>query len=307
VSLLNQSNPPKLAQPMPFTKITSALWLLMGLILQPSMGQIATTRSANPSPLHTSVFLTKKKDSKSTKHRSQTKHRAARKSQGPAREESFEEVFPPGHKFTPEEKAEASTLGVYFANSLWKDAYKLSTKSVKQHPERWWLQAAAAAAAANLNRPKDVIAAVDEAIRTNNGDANRGNLTELKVLKANAQSRLGQKSAAISTFLEAANTSPKDPYSRAGAAWIYATAADAQIRNGATAVTLATEAAKLSHEKDATILDVLAAAYAEQGNFAEAQHWEGKAILSGDSLDIPYYQRRLQSYQANKPWRENSK
>jgi hypothetical protein len=290
---------------MPFTKITSALWLLTGLVLPPTMAQIATTGSENPSPANTSVFLTKKAGT--SKHRSQTKHRAAKKSQGPAREESFEEVFPPGHKFTPEEKAEASTLGVYFANSLWKDAYKLSTKSVKQHPERWWLQAARAAAAANLNRPKDVIVAVDEAIRTNNGDANRGNLTELKVLKANAQSRLGQKSAAISTFVEAANTSPKDPYSRAGAAWIYATAADAQIRNGATAVTLATEAAKLSHEKESTILDVLAAAYAEQGNFSLAQQWEGKAILSGDSQDIPYYQRRLQFYQANKPWRENSK
>jgi hypothetical protein len=305
VSVLNHSKPSKLVKPMPFTKITSALWLLTGLVLPPTMAQIVTAGSENPSPANTSVFLTKKAGT--SKHRSQTKHRAAKKSQGPAREESFEEVFPPGHKFTPEEKAEASTLGVYFANSLWKDAYKLSTKSVKQHPERWWLQAARAAAAANLNRPKDVIAAVDEAIRTNNGDANRGNLTELKVLKANAQSRLGQKSAAISTFVEAANTSPKDPYSRAGAAWIYATAADAQIRNGGTAVTLATEAAKLSHEKDATILDVLAAAYAEQGNFSLAQQWEGKAILSGDSQDIPYYQRRLQSYQANKPWRENSK
>jgi tetratricopeptide (TPR) repeat protein len=290
---------------MRFTKITTAFWLVTGLALPPVMAEASTTASGNLKPAKFSVFVTKKKAKSTSKHRSH--HRAARKSQGPAREESFEEVFPPGHKFTPEEKAEASTLGTYFANAMWKDAYKLSTKSVKQHPERWWLQAARAAAATNLNRPKDVIDAVDQAIRTNNGDANRGNLTELKVLKANALSRLGQKSAAISTFLEAANTSPKDPYSRAGAAWIYATATDAQIRNGATAVTLATEAAKLSHEKDATVLDVLAAAYAEQGNFALAQKWEGKAILAGDSDDIPFYQHRLGYYQANKPWRENSK
>jgi tetratricopeptide (TPR) repeat protein len=299
---------------MRFTKIASALCLVTGIALQPVIAETSTFVSGEPGPIKSSVFVTKntsgstKKGSKSSsKRRSQTKHRAARKSQGPAREESFEEVFPPGHKFTPEEKAEASTLGTYFANAMWKDAYKLSTKSVKQHPDRWWLHAARAAAATNLNRPKDVIAAVDEAIRTNNGDANRGNLTELKVLKANALSRLGQKSAAISTFLEAANTSPRDPYSRAGAAWIYATAGDAQIRDGAKAVSFATEAAKLSHEKDATILDVLAAAYAEQGNFALAQKWEGKAILSGDSDDIPYYQHRLGYYQSNKPWRENSK
>ncbi|HZC35767.1 MAG TPA: hypothetical protein VE242_09145, partial [Chthoniobacterales bacterium] len=275
--------------------------------LPPVMAEPSPATTGSRGSAQSSVFLAKKKaNSNPKKRRSQTKHRAARKSQGPAREESFEEVFPPGHKFTPEEKAEASTLGTYFANAMWKDAYKFSTKSAKQHPERWWLHAARAAAAANLNRPKDVIAAVDDAIRTNNGDANRGNLTELKILKANALSRLGQKSAAINTFLEAASTSPRDPYSLAGAAWIYATAADSQIRNGAKAVTLATEATKLSHEKDATILDVLAAAYAEQGNFALAQKWEGKAILSGNSDDIPYYQHRLSFYQSNKPWRENS-
>jgi tetratricopeptide (TPR) repeat protein len=297
---------------MRFTKVASLLWLASGFALQAVEANTSPTESNNLSPAGLSVFVAKKTSgntaSKSkSKGRSKTKHRAARKSQGPAREESFEEVFPPGHKFTPDEKAEASTLGTYFANAMWKDAYKLSTKSAKEHPDRWWLHAARAAAAANLNRPKDVIDAVDSALRTNNGDANRGNLTELKVLKANALSRLGQKSAAITTFLEAASTSPRDPYSRAGAAWIYATAADAQVRNGAKAVSLATEAARLSHEKEGTILDVLAAAYAEQGNFGLAQKWEGKAILSGDSDDIPYYQHRLGYYQANKPWREDSR
>jgi hypothetical protein len=70
---------------------------------------------------------------------------------------------------------------------------------------------------------------------------------------------------------------------------------------------LATEAAKLAHEKDATILDVLAAAYAAQGDFASAQRWEGKAILAGEADDIPQFQRRLVYYQANKPWTEDSK
>jgi hypothetical protein len=70
---------------------------------------------------------------------------------------------------------------------------------------------------------------------------------------------------------------------------------------------LATEAAKLAHQKDATILDVLAAAYAAQGDFASAQRWEGKAILGGDTEDIPEFQKRLVYYQTNKPWTEDSK
>lgn len=234
------------------------------------------------------------------------RHHAARHNQGPSEDQTFEEIFPPGHKFTPEEKAEASALGVFVDHGMWKDAFKYTNHALKAHPERWWLQAARAAAASNLNRPKDTIEAVDEAIRTNNGDANRLNLSQLYTLKANALSRLNRKSEALNLFLSAAQLSPRDPFSRAGAAWLYATAADPQIRNGAKAVKLATEAARLSNEKQATILDVLAAAYAEQGDFKSAKKWEDKAILRGDPQDVPYYQHRLQTFQSGKPWREST-
>jgi tetratricopeptide (TPR) repeat protein len=248
-----------------------------------------------------------KQSTKGHSHRSLSKHRIARKGQGPAPTQSFDEIFPPGHKFTPEERAEASEFGVFCENGLWKDAYNFATRAVKQHPERWWLYAARAAAAANLNRHKDVIDAVDRALQTNNGDANRLNVCQLQILKANAQSRLGNRAEAINTFLQAAQTDPKDPFSRAGAAWLYATSKDPKIHNPALAMQLATEAAKLAHEKDATILDVLAAAYAANGDFTSAQHWEGKAMVAGDSEDIPQYQRRLIYYQSNKPWTEDSK
>jgi tetratricopeptide (TPR) repeat protein len=253
-----------------------------------------------------SIHKTSKKSQAAKMHRL-SKHRIARRGQGPAPQQSFDEIFPPGHKFTPEEKAEASEFGVFCENGLWKDAYNFATKAVKQHPERWWLYAARAAAAANLNRHKDVIDAVDHALQTNNGDANRLNLCQLQILKANAQSRLGDKAGALNTFLQAAQTDPKDPYSRAGAAWLYATTKDPKVHNPAVAVQLASEAAKLARQKDATILDVLAAAYASQGNFTAAQQWEGKAILNGEPDDIPQFQRRLAYYQANKPWTEDSK
>jgi tetratricopeptide (TPR) repeat protein len=222
------------------------------------------------------------------------------------RTEALEEIFPPGHRFTDEEKAEASALGVYMQNGLWKDAYKYSTRAGRQHPERWWLHAARAAAAANVNRPKDTIESVDQALLTNHGDANRLNLSQLYILKANALSRLNRKYDAINSFYDAARANPKDPYSWAGAAWLYATAEDNGIRDGSRAVSLATEAAKLSREQDATILDVLAASYAEAGDFSAAQRWEEKAILIGDPADMPFYQQRLQSYQVGRPWREGN-
>ena len=217
-----------------------------------------------------------------------------------------QEIFPPGHKFTPEEKAEASEIGALVQNGMWKEAFKAATKAGKEHPERWWLQAARAAAASNLNRPKDTIEAVDAAIQNNEGDANRLNLAQLYTLRANALSRLGRKSEAMNDFQNAIRLSKTDPICRAGAAWLYATTADAQIRNGANAVALATEAAKLTLWKDDTVLDVLAAGYAEAGDFKSAQKWEEKAILLGSEQDVPFYQRRLLSYQEGKAWRENS-
>jgi tetratricopeptide (TPR) repeat protein len=234
------------------------------------------------------------------------RHHRANRYQGPTVEQVPEEIFPPGHKFTSEEKAEASQIGALVQNGMWKDAFKASSKAAKEHPERWWLQAARAAAASNLNRPKDVIDAVDAALKTNQGDANRLNLAELYTLRANALSRLERKSEALNDFQTAIKLSKTDPVCRAGAAWVYATSADPQIRNGSSAIALATEAAKLSAWKDDTVLDVLAAGYAEAGDFRSAQKWEEKAILLGSPQDVPYYQHRLLNYQSGKPWRENS-
>ena len=243
-------------------------------------------------------------NNKSNKRYAYSRHHPATRTQGPAPEASLEEIFPEGHRLTDDEKQEATAIGLYCDSGNWKGALKSANQALKRHPERWWLQAARAAAAANLNRPKDVIDAVNAALAWNQGDANKQNVNQLMLLKANAQSRLNLKRDAAQTYLDASKLLPKDPYSRAGAAWLFATANDPQLRNGSAAVQLANEAVKLTGEKDATMLDVLAAAYAEQGNFALAQKWEAKAILKGDSQDIPYYQQRMQSYQANRPWRE---
>jgi hypothetical protein len=282
-------------------KILSAFIFLFCLAINPGVAETSSHSKHKSSSTHANKHGT----SKSSKHHYAKRHRANR-SQGPTVEEIPQEIFPPGHKFTPEEKAEASEIGVMVENGMWKEAFKAATKAGKQHPERWWLQAARAAAASNLNRPKDTIDAVNAAIQSNGGDANRLNLAQLYTLRANAFSRLGRKSEALADFQSAIKLSKTDPISRAGAAWLYATTSDAQLRNGASAVALATEAAKLTQWKDDTVLDVLAAGYAEAGNFSSAQKWEEKAILLGSQQDIPFYQRRLLSYQSGKAWRETS-
>jgi tetratricopeptide (TPR) repeat protein len=292
-------------------KIFSAFLLLFCLANNAVPAESSSGSKHKTSSKHTtSKNATSKKHSTSkggsSKHHYYTRRHRANRSQGPTVEQVPQEIFPPGHKFTPEEKAEASQIGAMVENRLWKDAFKAATAAGKQHPERWWLQAARAVAASNLNRPKDTIEAVNAAIQNNGGDANRLNLAQLYTLRANAYSRLGRKADALNDFRNAISLSKTDPICRAGAAWLYATTSDAQLRNGAIAVALATEAAKLTQWKDDTVLDVLAAAYAEGGDFRSAQKWEEKAILLGSQQDIPYYQRRLLFYQSGKAWRENS-
>ncbi len=285
-------------------KLFSAFFFLFCLAINPGFAEKSSGSKHQNSSKHSASKKHATSKRASSKHHYARHHRANR-SQGPTVEAVPQEFFPPGHKFTPEEKAEASEIGAMVENGLWKEAFKAATKAGKQHPERWWLQAARAAAASNLNRPKDTIDAVNAAIQYNAGDANRLNLAQLYTLRANAFSRLGRKSDALNDFQSAIKLSKTDPVCRAGAAWVYATASDAQVRNGASAVALATEAAKLTQWKDDTVLDVLAAAYAEAGDFSAAQKWEEKAILLGSQQDIPSYQRRLLSYQSGKAWREN--
>jgi tetratricopeptide (TPR) repeat protein len=288
--------------------LSGVILLLICLLIDPAYAASSQHQHKSKAKQTSSKKQSSKHSSSKHTHarRGSTRHHRANKSQGPTVEQVPEEIFPPGHKFTPEERAEASEIGAMVQNGMWKEAFKASSKAAKIHPERWWLQAARAAAASNLNRPKDAIEAVDAALRTNAGDANRLNLAQLYTLRANALSRLERKREALNDFQSAIKLSKTDPVCRASAAWLYSTSADPQIRNGANAVALATEAAKLSAWKDDTVLDVLAAAYAEAGDFSSAQKWEEKAILLGSAQDIPYYQHRMLNYQAGKAWRENS-
>jgi tetratricopeptide (TPR) repeat protein len=281
-------------------KFFSTFLFLFCLAINPGFAETSSHSKHKTSSKHVAA------KTGSSKHHYYARRHRANRSQGPTVEAIPQEIFPPGHKFTAEEKAEASEIGVLVQNGMWKEAFKAATKAGKAHPERWWLQAARAAAASNLNRPKDTIEAVNAAIQSNGGDANRLNMAQLYSLRANAYSRLGRKGDALNDFQSAIKLSKTDAISRAGAAWLYATSSDAQIRNGAIAVGLATEAAKLTQWKDDTVLDVLAAGYAEGGDFKSAQKWEEKAILLGSPQDIPFYQRRLLSYQSGKAWRETS-
>ena len=126
----------------------------------------------------------------------------------------------------------------------------------------------------------------------------------------------GETLASLGHFAEAARafrrvlpSNPDDPDLLESLAWILATAPDASVRDGRAAVDLAQRAAQLSGETPPpTVLDTLAAAYAENGQFADAVAIAERALAlsrSGSHSDlIPQLELRLDLYRAGQPYRE---
>lgn len=86
-------------------------------------------------------------------------------------------------------------------------------------------------------------------------------------------------------------------------AWLLATCPQPEVRDGARAVELARRACELDRWNSAAIIDTLAAAYAETGDFAEAEKWMLKAMaVPGEKP--PTYQAHLDLFRARQPVRE---
>jgi tetratricopeptide (TPR) repeat protein len=89
-------------------------------------------------------------------------------------------------------------------------------------------------------------------------------------------------------------------------AWMLATDPFSEVRNGPEAVRCGEQAASVSKWKDSAILDTLAAAYAESGQFDQAISAEQQALalikVGSVSRD---YASRLKLYQARKPYHES--
>jgi WD40 repeat protein len=88
-------------------------------------------------------------------------------------------------------------------------------------------------------------------------------------------------------------------------AWSLATAPDSRARDGQTAVQLAEKAVAATQRKDPMILDTLAAAYAETGQFTNAVAVQREAIaLLATDTEKADYGSRLKLYESNIPYRD---
>ncbi len=116
----------------------------------------------------------------------------------------------------------------------------------------------------------------------------------------------GDLDGAIAQYTKYIELEPTDVDGYGKLAWVLATTPRDSNRDGKKAVAYALKAAELSKWEEGGVLDTLAAAYAESGNFDEAIKWENKALsisgfarTSGDEA-----RKRLLLYTARRPYHE---
>ena len=104
-------------------------------------------------------------------------------------------------------------------------------------------------------------------------------------------------------YTKAIELAPRHPNAYKNFAWLKATCPQAGLRDGNEAVALATKAVELAGQCPPAWLEILAAAYAEQGNFAEAVRWQTEAVAAASDKKKNEQTARLHRYQSGMPHR----
>jgi Flp pilus assembly protein TadD len=126
-----------------------------------------------------------------------------------------------------------------------------------------------------------------------------------------AMAKKGRTREAIFHWQKALEIQPDKVGSQVSLARVLATSPDDSIRDGVRAVNLAEQALKLSGGRSPAILQTLAAAYAETGQFARAVETARRALelttAQGNTPLAEALQKEIALYQAGSPYHETPK
>jgi Flp pilus assembly protein TadD len=118
------------------------------------------------------------------------------------------------------------------------------------------------------------------------------------------QRALGAIDQTVFHYRRALQLNPKLLATANDLAWLLATSPDASIRNGPEAVRWARHCAEATEYKQPGVFNTLAAALAEAGDFAEAVHWQTKAMQQAPESMQSSCRQRLALYESGQPLRE---
>lgn len=124
--------------------------------------------------------------------------------------------------------------------------------------------------------------------------------------RGNVQAELGKFQLAIADFQRALAADPNFAEAHRSLAWLLATCPDQRFRNPPTALAAAQTAARLAAPGDPFVLEALAAAQANAGNFGEAARIQQEAIANVPADFAAPFQERLAIYSSHRPFRNGA-
>jgi tetratricopeptide (TPR) repeat protein len=171
------------------------------------------------------------------------------------------------------------------------------SRAIAQLPDEADLYEIRGHALHRLGRYQDALADLDRAIELSphNADAfaHRGNV----------YAELGDYSRATNDFQQALQLNGNCADAYRSLAWLESTCPDEQFRDAQQAVAAAERAAKLSPPGNCFVLDALAAAQANAGNFDAAVHYQKLAMANSPKSFEPQIAARLALYEQHQPYR----
>ena len=150
--------------------------------------------------------------------------------------------------------------------------------------------------------------AMDYIAKNKNLLENSYNIPKLLVLVGNAQLARGAAGSAISYYHQALELDLSYGEAKNNLAWVLATNPDQDLRNGKKAIRLVTSALKDHSGNASSLLDTLAAAYAEDNQFEQAVATVKQSIkiakAAGQPKRVDKLEGRLRLYEAGRPFRD---
>lgn len=204
----------------------------------------------------------------------------------------------------PKSAAHYYRAWLYNRFGRFKDAIADLDVVIKQAPKAVAAYLERGEAHARVGNSKQAVADYDKVIEL------APNSTQGDLARARAYAAKGDFAQAASRYDQARSRGPRDNDALNGFAWFSATCPDSSFRNGPEAVKAATKACEITKWKDGEVIDTLAAAYAESGDFSQALKFQTQArasrpVSAPDTLSE--MQKHLRLYQAHKPFRDEPK
>jgi Flp pilus assembly protein TadD len=205
----------------------------------------------------------------------------------------------------PEYAAACNYMGVARANQgNAEEAIRWYGKAIEIDPQYGEARNNLGYALAQSGRRIEAIEQYEAALRLRPGLALTHNNLGLELV------RLGRAAEAVPHFEKAATYDPEHYEACNNLAWILATHPEAAVRNGNRAVVLAEHVQRRGGAQVTTILDTLAASYAETGRYEEAVNVARRYILWARKARMPEVAQRteikLRAYENRKPFRDLS-